>query len=173
MANIHATPQYAFDFRATSLATPNGDGGGIDKSVGLAASINNESKAVWLTVTGMCQPTIHGRAQCTCMTIGCAAWESIGGPWLMPSPREMRGQVYAGIVHGATGIIYFAMDSGVTRDGQVMGIAPRALTNMSTLALPAALSVSVWLSVCICHAPCKGHSSRVCVMSVFGDQSEG
>jgi hypothetical protein len=53
----------------------------------------------------------------------------------MPSPREMRGQVYAGIVHGATGIIYFAMDSGVTRDGQVMGIAPRALTNMSTSAL--------------------------------------
>eukprot|EP01050_Picozoa_sp_SAG11_P013449 SAG11_NODE_1573_length_4664_cov_3.235487_1_plen_48_part_10 len=48
----------------------------------------------------------------------------------MPTPREMRGQVYAGIVHGATGIIYFAMDSGVTRDGEVMGIAPRALTNM-------------------------------------------
>lgn len=61
---IHTTPQYAFDFRATSLATPNGDGGGIDKSVGLAAFINNESKPVWLTVTGMCvcAPANHPRS---------------------------------------------------------------------------------------------------------------
>lgn len=36
----------------------------------------------------------------------------------MPSPRELRTQVYTGIVHGATGIMYFAMDSYVTRAGE-------------------------------------------------------
>ena len=40
------------------------------------------------------------------------------GNWLMPSPRELRTQVYTGIVHGATGIMYFAMDSYVTRAGE-------------------------------------------------------
>eukprot|EP01050_Picozoa_sp_SAG11_P013450 SAG11_NODE_1573_length_4664_cov_3.235487_2_plen_334_part_00 len=50
--DVSAHDNYAFDFRATSLATINGDGGGIDQTVGLAASINNESKPVWLTVTG-------------------------------------------------------------------------------------------------------------------------
>ena len=98
----------------------------------------------------------------------CAAWESIGGPWLMPSPREMRGQVYAGIVHGATGIIYFAMDSGVTRGGEVMGIAPRALTNMSTSALPPCMppccAVFVCLSVCISpRSAQRPFESCVCV----------
>ena len=67
----------------------------------------------------------------------------------MPSPREMRGQVYAGIVHGATGIIYFAMDSGVTRGGEVMGIAPRALTNMSTSALPPCMPPCCAVFVCL------------------------
>ena len=86
----------------------------------------------------------------------------------MPSPREMRGQVYAGIVHGATGIIYFAMDSGVTRGGEVMGIAPRALTNMSTSALPPCMppccAVFVCLSVCISpRSAQRPFESCVCV----------
>ena len=48
-----------------SLATVNGDGGGIDQSVGLAASINNESKPIWLTVTGThaCQSIISERTE--------------------------------------------------------------------------------------------------------------
>ena len=44
--------------------------------------------------------------------------------WRMPSPAEYRTMVYAAIVHGATGVITFAYDSFVTRDGQVLGIAP-------------------------------------------------
>ena len=43
----------------------------------------------------------------------------------------MRAQVYTGIVHGATGIIYFAMDSLFTRAGYVAGVGPRSLLNMS------------------------------------------
>ena len=58
-------------------------GGGIPQTVGLATKVNNESKPVWLCVQ---------------------AFEA--GRWLMPTVREMRGQVYAGIIHGATGIIY-------------------------------------------------------------------
>lgn len=51
----------------------------------------------------------------------------------MPTPREMRGQVYCAIVIGATGIIYFAFDSEFTRGGEGHGtcIGPRALLNMS------------------------------------------
>jgi hypothetical protein len=71
-------------------------GGGIPQSVGLAARINSEQKPVWLCVQ---------------------TFES--GNWLMPSPRELRTQVYTGIVHGATGIMYFAMDSYVTRAGEI------------------------------------------------------
>jgi hypothetical protein len=44
--------------------------------------------------------------------------------WRMPTPREYRTMIYAAIVHGATGVIAFAYDSFVTRDGQVLGVAP-------------------------------------------------
>jgi len=44
--------------------------------------------------------------------------------WRMPREAELRAMVYAGIVHGATGILYFALDSFVTRDGQVLGVSP-------------------------------------------------
>ena len=49
----------------------------------------------------------------------------------MPSVREMRGQLYTAIVSGSTGIIYFAMDSYVTRAGDVFGFGPQALLNES------------------------------------------
>ena len=76
--------------------------------MGLAARVNSETKPVWLCVQ---------------------SFES--GNWLMPSPRELRTQVYTGIVHGATGIMYFAMDSYVTRAGGVVGMGPRELLNTS------------------------------------------
>ena len=47
----------------------------------------------------------------------------------MPSVREMRGQLYTAIVSGSTGIIYFAMDSYITRAGGVFGITPKELAN--------------------------------------------
>ena len=76
--------------------------------MGLAVSSNNQSKPVWLCVQ---------------------AFE--GGAWLMPSVREMRGQLYTAIVSGSTGIIYFAMDSYLTRAGDVFGFGPQALLNES------------------------------------------
>ena len=99
---------YPFDYRSTSLAEVNGDGGGIPQSVGLAAQINDYKKPLWLCVQ---------------------TFES--GNWLMPSARELRTQVYTSIVSGATGIIYFAMDSLFTRAGGVVGMGPRELLNES------------------------------------------
>jgi hypothetical protein len=109
--DVSSHDNYPFDYRSTSLSTINGDGGGIPESVALAAKINHERKPVWLCVQ---------------------AFEASGfGKWLMPDSREMRTQVYTGIVHGATGIIYFAMDSLFTRAGYVAGFGPRSLLNMS------------------------------------------
>ena len=42
----------------------------------------------------------------------------------MPNPNESRAMVYSSLIHGATGMIYFAFDSWVTRNGNVFGIAP-------------------------------------------------
>ena len=36
----------------------------------------------------------------------------------------MRAQVYAGIIHGATGIIYYAFDSWMLRASNEVGIGP-------------------------------------------------
>jgi hypothetical protein len=75
----------------------------IPQSVAAAVRLNQEKKPLWLVVQ---------------------AFQSPYQDWRMPSARELRAMVYAGIVHGATGVLYFALDSFVTRDGQVVGVAP-------------------------------------------------
>lgn len=55
------------------------------------------------------------------------ALQAFGGEargWHMPQPERLRAMAYAAIVHGATGLIYFAYDSFVTRDDGILGIAP-------------------------------------------------
>ncbi len=76
---------------------------GIPQSVASAVRLNREKKPLWLVVQ---------------------AFQSPHRDWRMPSAVELRAMVYAGIVHGATGILYFALDSFVTRDGQIAGVAP-------------------------------------------------
>ena len=44
--------------------------------------------------------------------------------WHMPTPETLRGMAYAAIIHGATGLIYFALDSFVTRDDGILGVSP-------------------------------------------------
>lgn len=75
-------------------------------SVGRAAALDGEQKPLWFVAQAFASPRYR---------------------WRMPTPREYRTMVYAAIVHGATGIIAFAYDSFVTRDGQVLGIAPDPL----------------------------------------------
>lgn len=68
-----------------------------------AVVLNHAAKPVWFVAQAFASPTLG---------------------WRMPSAREYRTMVYTAIVHGATGVIAFAYDSFVTRDGQVLGIAP-------------------------------------------------
>ncbi len=79
---------------------------GIPDSVSLAVAVNKEQKPVWFIV---------------------GAFLEVGNekfPFRMPTPMQLRAQVYAAIIHGASGIIYFAWDSYVTRDGRVIGMSP-------------------------------------------------
>ncbi|HAA92462.1 MAG TPA: hypothetical protein DCE33_08450 [Rhodospirillaceae bacterium] len=51
----------------------------------------------------------------------------------MPSPAQLRAMTYASLIHGATGIIFFAFDSFVTRDGAVVGMAPNPINRHRAL----------------------------------------
>jgi hypothetical protein len=86
---------------------------GIPSSVSLATAINKEQKPVWLIVGAFTQ---HNHD---------------AFPFRFPTPMELRAQVYAGLIHGATGIICFCQDSYVCRDGGVMGMAPDPRTAYS------------------------------------------
>jgi len=44
--------------------------------------------------------------------------------WEFPTPQEMRAMIYTAVIHGATGIIHFAWDSYVMREGKLMGLGP-------------------------------------------------
>lgn len=44
--------------------------------------------------------------------------------WFMPSAAQARAMVYAGLVHGATGVVWFTHDSYASRNGRVIGAAP-------------------------------------------------
>jgi hypothetical protein len=78
---------------------------GIPATVSLAARLNRERKPVWLTVQ---------------------AFELDGGDrrLVMPTAPELRAMIFAGLIHGATGVTLFALDSWVTRRGKVIGVAP-------------------------------------------------
>ena len=91
--------------RASSIgAEPNG----IPQSVSLAVASSQEKKPVWLIVGAFEQPGEYGQAF----------------PFRYPSPEQLRACVYAGVIHGATGIVYFIWDSYVSRDGEALGMSP-------------------------------------------------
>jgi len=83
---------------------------GIPNSVKQAVTINNSGKPVWLTVQAFELPSSTSAFH-----------------WVMPTGTQLRAQIFAGLIHGATGIIYFAPDSYVTRAGSVIGMAPDTL----------------------------------------------
>ncbi len=82
----------------------------LTTSVPLAVAINREQKPMWLTLQAFA---------------GTADRKS---ELLMPTPDELRGMAFTSIIHGATGLIFFALDSRVTREGLVLGIAPETPT---------------------------------------------
>lgn len=80
----------------------------IAETVARAVRLNQERKPVWFVAQAFASPALG---------------------WRMPTAREYRSMIYTAIVHGATGVIAFAYDSFVTRDGQVLGIAPSPLAD--------------------------------------------
>jgi len=75
----------------------------IPRSIAMAARAVGEKKPVWFVVQAFKGPR-HG--------------------WRMPSHKQLRAMTYAAVIHGATGIIYFGLDSFVMRDGDVIGLSP-------------------------------------------------
>lgn len=83
---------------------------GIADATSLAVKVTQGKKPVWLVV---------------------GAFESDGPPdaqfpFRYPTSMQLRGMVYTGIIHGATGITYYAWDSNITR----FGIAPDIRTEV-------------------------------------------
>jgi hypothetical protein len=92
--------------RSLNLGSYGTEKNGIADSVSLAAHLSQGQKPIWLVV---------------------GAFESehpatVQFPFRYPTPNQLRSMVYTGLIHGATGIVYYAWDSNITR----FGIAPRA-----------------------------------------------
>ncbi|MCC6240957.1 MAG: hypothetical protein IT448_11725 [Phycisphaerales bacterium] len=85
-------------------AEPNG----IPQSVSLATGANEEKRPVWLIVGAFDQVKPYGDPF----------------QFRMPTPAQLRSQVYDAIIQGATGIHYFIYDSYVSRDGRCVGMSP-------------------------------------------------
>jgi hypothetical protein len=67
--------------------------------------LNHEAKPLWVTLQAFGMPP------------------SDGGAWVFPTPRQLRAEVFTALIHGATGVIYFALDSPVVRSSHVIGIS--------------------------------------------------
>jgi len=78
---------------------------GIPETVSLAVSINNENKPLWFVAQ---------------------AFGTMGN-LKIPSADQERCMVYTSIIHGATGIIYFILDTYVSREASCIGLAPNPL----------------------------------------------
>ena len=76
---------------------------GVPEVTRRAVHATGQAKPVWYVAQAMASPLLD---------------------WYMPSDAEARAMIYAGLIHGATGIVWFAFDSYVTRNGRVLGIAP-------------------------------------------------
>jgi hypothetical protein len=104
------------------------DPAGIPQVVSLAASINKGVKPVWTIVAAFDAPNDP-------------QW-----PFRMPTPVQLRAEIYTAIVHGATGVAYFVMDSHSVRQGGIVGMSPRPKAQYASgeaaIATPAELVLS-------------------------------
>ncbi len=76
-------------------------------------ALNHQQKPVWITLQDFGLPA------------------STGMSWKMPTASQLRAEVFAAVVHGATGIIFFALDNWMTRNAHVIGISPSPLASYS------------------------------------------
>lgn len=120
-SDISSFDNYPINGRNLSLS----DTGGLPETVSLAVASNKERKPVWFVAQD--HEYIDATFNCT-----------------FPSVTQQRCMVYTALIHGATGIVQFALDSFVTRDGRVVGIAsnPQAKYSIGTVATSSQLRQS-------------------------------
>jgi len=112
--DVSCHDNYPIMVRRSNPRSIGADTNGIPQSVSLAVASNKEQKPVWLIVGVFEQPTPYGHPF----------------PFRYPTPTQLRAQVYAGIIHGATGIHYFIWDSYISRDGGNIGISPNPVNDL-------------------------------------------
>jgi hypothetical protein len=110
----------------------------LARSVRRAVHVTGERKPVWITLQAF------GGAP------------GLDPPMRIPTPDELRGMAFTAIIHGATGLILFAYDSRVTREANVIGIAPETAESLGTAAmatsLQAARSRALWAGAAALNA---------------------
>ncbi|MHB1217196.1 MAG: hypothetical protein ACYC1L_03230 [Alphaproteobacteria bacterium] len=88
-----------FDAPVRTMTGPRG----LPEVTALAARTAREQKPVWYVAQAFRSPVNN---------------------WFMPDEMQARAMVYAGLIHGATGIVWFTHDSYSSRDGRVIGASP-------------------------------------------------
>ena len=119
----------------------------LARSVSRAVHLNGERKPVWITLQAF------GGAP------------GLSPPARIPTPEELRGMAFTAIIHGATGLILFAYDSRVTREGNVIGIAPETAESYGTGARAtqpeAARSRALWAGAAALNAELARLAPRI------------
>ncbi len=87
---------------------------GIPQMVSLEVRSSHERKPAWLIVGALEQ--VHPRGN--------------GFALRFATPTQLRAEVYAGIISGATGITYFIWDSFISRDVSLVGMSPDPQVDM-------------------------------------------
>ncbi len=106
-SDIASLDNYPFKNAHTRISELSSPTIGVPRTVWAAATAVEQKKPVWYIAPAFEQP--------------------IGGAdyyFRFPTEMELRAAVYAGLIHGATGIIFFAWDGWQSRGGQVVGINP-------------------------------------------------
>jgi hypothetical protein len=119
----------------------------LPRSVLRAVRVNGERKPVWITLQAF------------------GALPGLDTPLRVPTAEELRGMAFTAIIHGATGIILFAYDSRVTRQGHVLGISPHTRESYDSYtvatASQAAQSRALWAGAAALNAELERLTPRL------------
>ena len=105
--DISCHNNYPVLYRQRRVRSIGAEPNAIPQTTALAVAINMERKPVWLVLAANETPGIQNQFAVR-----------------FASPIQMRAMVYTAIIHGATGIHYFILDSAISRNGGQIGFSP-------------------------------------------------
>jgi hypothetical protein len=114
--------------RSLNLGSYGTEKNGIADATSLAVQVTGGKKPVWLVV-GAFESDTPPTAKF---------------PFRYPTPMQLRGMVYTGIIHGATGITYYAWDSNITRFGMAPDIRTEIPGRPRATATQAITAKALW-----------------------------